>query len=201
MEAKKINSSILRRRKQCFSVKNVKVHIHIGSPISIPDCLQSFTKVYSNFVVVRLDGLVFVIFRKNGYINVSGIRHFSAIKDVVLSINFHFGLNIVSEDIVVDNSTASGRLRSHHIDLRSIHNSPLADKFNISIRPYYFPSAIIRDKSQPNFKSTHQRRYKKSENFATCILFSNGKFIIVGGKNISMIQDSFHQLCALTSTL
>ena len=144
---------------------------------------------------------MYTIFYRSGHINISGIRTFESIKEAILNLNFHFVLNVSLDNIVVDNSTASGKFKKFDKSIiNRITSSSLASAFNISIRPHYFPSIIIRERSSFHSQSTHKKRLKKIVSFATCILFTNGKFIIVGGKSECMIRETFHQLCALIST-
>lgn len=174
--------------KDCqYSVSNVKVHFNVGKSIDIPEHLQSFAVHHSNFLTLRLNKFVCTIFPKNGHVNISGIQNFKQIKEAVQEINNQFGFDIREDNIVVDNSTASGHLKRR---IKLFQLKRFSDKENviISIRPHYFPSALIRSK-------------RLSSDRRTTILFANGKFIIVGSKSPGEIDSTFKQLCALTDNL
>jgi len=184
-----------------YNVKNVKIHVNVHKPIIVPNYLQDRSKQHSNFTVIRVDGFVFILFLNSGFANISGIKNFESIKGAVDSFNHHFSTTIQREHIVIDNSTASGKLAGkNNVHLHKLINSPIIDSahLSVSIRPHYFPSATIRGK--PN-QICSKRKQKCRVDFATCVIFSNGKFIIVGGKSINQIENTFSILCQLTKHL
>jgi len=186
---------------QSYTVKNVKVHVILPHPITIPKHLNHVSKHHSNFTVVRVGGFVFIIFPNSGCVNISSIKNFDNIKDAINVFNHHFSTNIQREHIVVDNSTASGQLSGEGIiQLFKLIQSPIVDsaRLTVSIRPHYFPSATIRGKP---IQVQPKRKQKCRSDFATCIIFSNRKFIIVGGKSINHIDNTFSILSNLVKHL
>ena len=181
------------------TVKNVKARIALGKKLDvIPDPPTSRVKWYSNFASLKLDHFAYVIFPKNGHINISGIRNFE--EDILLSVRTIFAhlhpmvedVNIASVvgNLIIDNSTASGKLKVEGIRLSDlVKRAKTSSELLVSVRPHYFPSAVIRSCK----KNCHHSRAG-----ATIIVFANGKFIIVGARSPIEINSSYHRLCALT---
>lgn len=171
-------------------IKNVKIHFKTEcKPVKIPLHLKNKIKEYSNFVCIRFKPFVFIIFPKSGHVNVSGICSFSNIKTALNQFNSQFETNIQEENISVDNITASGKLSKEKIRLQDLNYSSLP--VTVFIRPYYFPSAIIRHIHDKN-KQTHR--------LPSIILFTNGKYIIVGGRSVEEVEKSFQTLCVIIKT-
>lgn len=168
-----------------FKVNNVKVHVCVGENLIVPDELEG--KKYSNFFVFRFSHFVYSVFPKKGHVNISGIRNFREINTAVNVFNDQFHTNAHPDNIVVDNSTASGKLPSNFIPIHL--PSLLSHQHNVvvSIRPHFFPSAVIRSSSSSSSLSKTR----------TTILFANGKFNIVGSKSIDEIDRTYRQLCAI----
>lgn len=178
--------------------RNVKGHFRVSSsPILVPETLKKHTVQYSNFWTFRPGGqsignLVYVVFPSAGYVNVSGLNDF----DVGEYAKQHF-INLFEidgdvSDFIVDSSTASGVFdvpAEEGTDLSRLLTLMTSSEgerpqypCTISIRPCYFPSALIRPKSA--FKNT----------IATCIIFSNGKFVVVGSKSKAQTERTINNL-------
>lgn len=188
-----------RTRMNFPKVNNVKAHWKVcnDTPLILPTELQDKVIHHTNFFTLRRNGYVYTIFLKNGHVNVSGIRNFNAIKDAMDTFNDQFVTNIHNDNIIVDNTTASGRLPQEEICLHQFARSHQHLKeLTISIRPHYFPSAVIRQKKKKGEKK-EERRNKKG----TIVLFANGKYNILGCQTKESIEDTFNQLCVLTQTL
>ena len=169
-----------------FTVNNVKVHVRVAGGVIVPtDFEDDKLTQYSNFVVCRLANFVYTVFPKKGHVNISGIRNFAQIPSAVTVFNSRFHTNIIPINVVVDNSTASGKL-SKPVQLHSLlaHRHP---DITISIRPHYFPSAVIRSLSSSSLPKSR-----------TIILFANGKYNIVGAKSEQEIRQTVETLCAIT---
>ena len=169
-----------------FQVKNVKVHFKTHKNLIIPKKTQPLCTTHSNFITLRSTPYVFVIFAKSGHVNVSGIRNFEDIKNIIPTVKDQLCVDVQASDIVIDNSTASGQISK--INFHDLQKHASTHNVLVILRPHFFPSALIRQK-------------KTSQNIVkgTIILFQNGKFIIVGCKSYSAIEETFHQLCVLTT--
>lgn len=171
-------------------IKNVKIHFKTEcKPLKIPAHLKNKIKEYSNFMSIRFNPFVFIIFPKSGHVNASGICSFSNIKTALIQFNTQFETNIQEENISVDNITASGKLNKDKIRLQDLTYTSLP--VTVFIRPYYFPSAIIRHIHDKN---------KQNHRLPSIILFTNGKYIIVGGRSIEEVEKSFQTLCVIIKT-
>ena len=180
--------------------KNVKGHFRVTSaPIVLPDHIKPLTTQYSNFWTFRpgtsapgVGNLVYIVFPDAGYVNVSGLTHFDS---GPLAIKFFTDRFNISEsevsDFAVDSSTASGLFDvcpTPGADLPGLFSKIISGEeklkypCTISIRPHYFPSALIRPKSA--LKGT----------IATYIIFSNGKFVVVGSKSVAQTHRTVKNL-------
>ena len=176
-----------------YKIFNVKIHFKLGYELIFsPEMMKTITK-HSNFVVLRLSHYVYIIFPKNGHINVSGIKTFHDINSALSVFNSHFHTTVQASNIKIDNTTAHGRFNVDKVQLTKLASCNPHEHFNISIRPYYFPSALLRPKVLQSSTS--------SQTVTTCLLFSNGKFNIIGGKSIKTIEHTLYQLCVLMKTL
>lgn len=167
-----------------YIVSNIKARLFSNQPMTVPASLTPHITRHSNFISFHIDHFAFVLFPKSGQVNISGIRGFNDIKEAVRVFNSQFKTNIPVSNIVVDNTTASGKLHHRIKSFATLFKSPLRNEVSISVRPHYFPSALIRPKGQ-------QR--------GTIILFANGKYIIVGARSAEELNKAYETLCALTS--
>lgn len=118
----------------------------------------------------------------------SGIPNFENIRQALSLFNSYFLTNIIEEDIVVDNSTTSGHLSLQENNISLDKLSVKSDKVTVFLRPHFFHSAVIR----PGKSADHR---------GTIVLFSNGKYFIVGCKSVLDISETVSQLRALTKSL
>lgn len=184
-----LNSALQADRMSLtFQVKNVKVHFKTHKNLIIPKKTQALCITHSNFITLRSTPYVFVIFAKSGHVNVSGIRNFEDIKNIIPKIKDQLCVDVQESDIVIDNSTASGQISNINLNFHKLQKQAIANNVLVILRPHFFPSALIRQ------KKTSERIIK-----GTIILFQNGKFIIVGCKSYSAIEETFKQLCVLTT--
>lgn len=181
--------------KAAYEVKNVK--LHFKSPIKGKQNVekqmeeeQTSYRTFDNFITFRLDGFTFTFFLKSGHVNVSGIPSFESIGKPIACFNRVFKTNIDLSECKVDNTTASGKLPENLFPLY-LHRLVEHGKkhgFLVTIRPHYFPSALIRPLPEEKTR------------LATAILFTNGKFIIVGAATREKIDTTWRRLTALIRT-
>jgi len=170
-------------------ITNVKCHF---KPKSTTKALQDlkFTakkqvgKSFHNFYVLRQNGLVYVIFPSGQHVNISGIRSLGEEVDRAKD-TFCELLSEPSEGIpvIVDNITAVCSINSTRVNLVKLKEEveKLTKKSTtVSLRPYSFPSAVLRTKKLPTLQ-----------------VFSSGKVVIVGGKTIQEILLAHQTLCVL----
>jgi len=172
-------------------IHNVKFHFQVNCVLKILEKCQNSDKFkvtkWNNYFVVKhlKSNIVYTIFPKSNFIHVTGCKSFTSIGKLVKYFNKKFESNIQEKDIIVDNSTASGQLNLlelDYIDLKKIKtyledNSDYKD-LKISIFPRYFPALILRNKNR-----------------STVMVFSSGKFTIVGSKNLAAIDAAKDWLC------
>ena len=174
---------------------NVKGHFTVSTPITIPEILQSQVKHHGNFWTVRLhhltsltpissQKLVYVVFPTCGHVNVSGIKDFNECDIAKLEFERLFDVRALSA-FNIDNSTSCGKLPFASLDLLKLYSLVVSGQgpafpCTISIRPHYFPSVLLRP------KHCHQ--------ISTSILFTNGKFIVIGAKSPAQTARTVHNL-------
>ncbi len=154
-------------------VKNVKVHFKLKKNFNVE---WKSAKRFSNYIVLRLEDVVYTVFEKSGHVNVTGIKAFSGIKESVERFLNQFDLDFHPSSIKIDNVTCCGRLDRKNISFLDIKRD--VKGLSITIRPHFFPSMLIRRKSG-------------QQNLPTMIVFKNGKYIIVGAKTRKDIDSSF----------
>ena len=183
--------------REKYKIFNVKFHFSIkkylkNRVIKETDILKFKTKFWGNYHTVKTENkVVFSYFSLSGKVNVTGVKNFSQIPEILRKFNNVFGVKIRIKDVKIDCTTASGnyfedksqlekRESTQFIDLPEIkqyieNNLLLSKKLLITLYPRYFPSCVIRFKVEP---------------FPTILLFSSGKFNIVGGKTNEKIKHS-----------
>ncbi len=160
-----------------YTVCNVKCHVKT-SPFSLSEEVLKKSRKCKNFYTYKVQGISFVLFPTIGFLNISGIKCFAHIKDIPPLLFHQFKINIRSDNIIVDNTTASGKL----IINQSLSTLNFDEKeWTVNFRPQIFPAAIIRR------RNCHRKK-------GSIILFANGKFIIVGGKNEEDIKSVYSSL-------
>lgn len=172
--------------KTNYALKNVKIHFKCVPPIESHQLENVNHKKFSNFVTFRLaDRPIYTLFLKSGHVNVSGIPSFQAIPQVVSNFKQCFKCHISEGDVIIDNTTVVGNI---HLPCPLFQLIPFGAKHHISvsIRPHYFPSAILRF---------------KREKLPAVLLFQNGKVILLGGKSWEAINAVIHRLHAFMNQL
>lgn len=184
------------------NVSNVKGHFYVKAPVLPPKEKEDqdfVVKYHGNFWSVKLkegknllqngnyhSNFVYIVFPQRGYVNVSGIQDFNECN--LAKVKFERLFNTRAKTgFRVDNSTASGHLPFDHIhlpDLLEVRRTHHSFPCTISLRPHYFPAVLIRPLE-------HIRRRQL---ISTCILFANGKFIVVGSKSPAQTAHSVHNL-------
>lgn len=174
------------------TTSNVKGHFKVQAPVTLPDCLKDYVICHNNYWMVRpphpiFRKLVYTVFYSSGHINVSGIKDFDDCDHAQLLFEQLFNVASVSQ-FCIDNSTSTGQLcmTSNSINLSKLKLTENIDTYfafpcTVSLRPHYFPGALIRPA-----KITHE--------ICTSILFSNGKFNIVGAKHPAQVARTVHNL-------
>ena len=181
-------------------VSNVKIHFkYRRSPVEVPDNLKHYIRWYSNFFTIGLSRFTYVVFYRSGHVNCSGLRNFEQVNKAVRVFYWFFqGSNRSDFDgdrftreyqedlregyIVIDNSTACG-----HVGLSCINFQKLKYReqgVTLFIRQDHFPSALFRN------RRTRADRQKRP----SIILFTNGKFIIVGARSYKEIFEAYETL-------
>lgn len=176
------------------SVKNVKAHFKVKKEgllhnpklecvcLNFCSCEFNFVQRHTNFLVVRLPpALTYTVFPVSGHVNVTGIRSFESVQCAIDKFLTFCGAELSDNTkVIIDNSTASGKfhLIAGRPDLSALSakNSDPNRQVDISIRQNYFPSVLIR--ARKNLRSV----------LPTTVLFSNGKYNIVGGKSHHAIE-------------
>ena len=172
-----------------YRVANVKVHVKLNKKLDLCSEVLCSARQYSSFCVLKLDTFSVTVFPNCGFLNISGIRGFDQIPEAVKTCNKHLYVNIHPTSVIVDNSTAYGCLNYNLnlFELAKLHNGA-QDVFRIKIRQETFPAAVV----QP--VSNHNSLMK------TSLLFTNGKFTILGCKNHKEICHNLKLIKELTDT-
>ena len=177
-------------------VNNVKAHLKLSSGSNKKTLLDELKELnsirHNNYFIVReeKDKIVYSIFPRSGFVNITGVKNFDEIEKAVAIFNKKFKQNISVADLTTDNSTASGRIadtdssRDIQINLEHIKfiidTEPDFGKLKASLSPANFPGIVIRSKNCP-----------------TCLIFTSGRFIIVGAKRKQDISTAYAQLCVI----
>ena len=146
---------------------------------------------HNNFHVVKgIRHLTLIVFSKSGHVNVTGVRGFHQVRDI---------LNLLSDvlrdpslreeetfrNVSIVSSTATGALNEsvQIVRLLQSYHEP-TDPLNLTIQRGHFPSLLIRRSDQKG-----------------CVqLFCNGRFNIVGCVSAGDIDRSWRSVLALTRT-
>jgi TATA-box binding protein (TBP) (component of TFIID and TFIIIB) len=159
-------------------IKNIKGHFKVKYDYrSLLDqrlselIFHTWVIPYHNFTVFKKSAnnlYTYIVFPKNGYINVTGIKSYSQICSAIENFCnvFHFSKQHV-HSFSVDNITASGQLL-FELDLSKVSEtfSVYCTRYDVNI----FPGLLI-----------------KVQNLGTITLFSSGKYTIVGVKCIRQL--------------
>lgn len=174
-------------------ITNVKCHFKVRHSVQALKNLavtaeRQVGKKFHNFYVLREKKLVFIVFPTGCHINVSGIKGLGPEIECAKKL-FCDLISKKSEDIpvVVDNITAVCSVNSPSLNLARLKErveTTTHKKTTVSLRPYSFPSAVLRSKNSPTLQ-----------------VFSSGKVVIVGGRTREEIQSACNSLCAFIRLL
>lgn len=180
---------------ESVKTSNVKAHFAVTVTESFEENLlsQAGVKKHSNFYTVRPHAeYVYTVFPKSGHVNVSGIKSFESVG----AATNHFLQSLcvsVCSPIQCDNSTTSGKL-SRPVALFKFDELARREKnlpFSVSIRPHFFPAVLLRSKNTSNKSEGNE------DQTGSIIIFSNGKFVIVGCKSHSAIEWTKEKLSSI----
>lgn len=174
---------------------NIKAHFklkHETKPFefesTLPPALRHHAVRKGNFTIYRdheYKKVVFTLFHFSRHVNLTGVRSYTALEEAVKRFGELVNEIIPPANVVIDNSTASGRIWTDgraYLDislLKDILRRDEKSSSTLSIRSDFFPGAVLRRKG-----------------FSSVIIFSSGKFIIVGGKSPWHIQEAYQRLLA-----
>lgn len=163
----------------CYSVHNVKFHFKTPRTPALP-LHKAPTVKKKNFHILKIQHVVYSIFL-SGHVNVTGVKSFDNIPLAVKDFADIFGVlyDLCISSAVVDNSTATVAIANKS----PVSLYKLKDLFpysSVSLRPYFFPGAVIRRKNK-----------------CTIIAFSSGKFVILGAKSLEEIEETAKEICAI----
>ena len=183
---------------------NVKFHFYLPNSKKLlhnnPEWAEN-SYSWGNYFTYRLNQskTVYSIFPKAGFVNITGVCSFNDIPQALDEFNRQFFTKINVDEIIVDNSTASGTIeicdraqkvhrtissKKLRLDLwrvkKLVSQCSKYQNARISLYPKYFPAAVIRSKLAP-----------------TVLLFASGKYTIVGAKSVEKIRAAHQQICAI----
>lgn len=155
-------------------------------------------RVY-NFSVCRdLDprrkGHVYIILEREGFLNITGIRDFASLEDVIPQLCLFFSLHpsdVATPQPLIDNISAAG-IFNRRVDLNRLRETIKAKDPEAS--PPYFTITLNRNKF-PGASC------KAINGFGTITVFSTGKYVIVGPKCLASMDQVFLRMHALITTL
>ena len=189
------NETVLNSRSSEPLLKNIKIHFEIRTKflrqfkVRVGELLkcQQVTK-HGNFVTLSKNNVrhaspfSYIIFQSRGYINATGIKSYTLINECVSNFCgvFHLALAHLKPGISIDNITASGQF-DLDVDLRSI-------VLLLQRGPHL---AIYNANNYPGLKF-------KVQKLGTVILFSSGRYTIVG---LKCIQDAIAILKPLNAAI
>lgn len=172
-----------------YQTHNVKFHfktdseVFTKSKIAAPPLAEA--RRNQNFVVRKFGKTVFTIFT-SGHVNATGVKSFSEISAAVKLFSKQFGLSYdeCSKSVIIDNSTSSAFVPlKNRLNLALLRNK-LGNSSSLSLRPHFFPGAVIRRKEK-----------------CTIVIFTTGRFIIIGAKSPDEVREAFDTICAIIQDL
>lgn len=177
--------SAIDSREMSYETHNVKFHFKVDKKECLEYCLRKKLK-NRNFDIHRIGKKVFTVFT-SGHVNVTGVKSFDRVNESVLAFTSEFGLSFQNccETIVIDNSTSSACVllcNNERIDLSSLKGK--VENSTLSLRPHFFPGAVLRRKNK-----------------CTIIVFTTGRFIIIGAKSQEAVCEAYRTICAIIETL
>ena len=179
-------NSVTNRRYKTY---NVKFNFKLDDKILAAKLVDEIDtkKKQNNFRVIRIDKIVYAVF-SSGHVNVTGVQDFDRVCDAIHNFNVKYKIHAdkCSTAYSVDNSTSTayyfeeGSNKRINISTFKKTYTINREKVTISHRPHYFPGVILRRAGK-----------------CTAILFSSGRFIIIGAKSIEEINEAYDLVCAI----
>lgn len=180
-------------------INNIKAHIYLTEEgrdrlLTNIKLFDISTVRHHNFSVSRDPRgtrRVYIIFEKEGFVNITGIREISSLKDVIPQLCLHFSLlqtDVASPQPLIDNISASGSFNCR-IDLnrlRKILNAKGKNDgyFTVILNRNKFPGASCRAKG-----------------YGTITVFTTGKYVIVGSKSVEVMEQVFLKMSDVINSL
>ena len=184
MEFEFFFSFMLPMEGETCEISNLKCHVDFQKEISPPP----HSKQRFNFFLTKVSGFSFVIFNKRGFVNISGVKNFNTLHHLRKVLQETFNTPVKIENIIIDNITASGKLCWSN--RYKFQNLTKLNDISLSLNPQSFPAAIIRPK-----------RHTYIKKIGTIILFSNGKYIIVGCKSEENLIETWKKLISIKNSM
>lgn len=167
-------------------IKNIKCHftVNLESKNIISHLNpQSNLKLCGNLYVLR-NKFIYIIFPKSNYVNVTGIKNYT---DLPLATEHFCDISSLPysclSSIIIDNTTYSGSL-STKLNLRKIYIKLRGENLKVRFNPSFFPGLFL-----------------KLSSVGRIIVFSSGKFNIIGSKCQADMLHHFQLLIACMQTL
>jgi TATA-box binding protein (TBP) (component of TFIID and TFIIIB) len=176
-------------------VYNLKVHILLTKEGAehLKNALKTVeAKFHNNFAVVRAEH-TYIIFPEKGFVNITGIKGFSQLDNVITQFCQVFNLvkEEVASEIIVDNVSAAGDFarRVNLVLLQQTFNKQRREGektrfFSAHFDRNFFPGAAC-----------------KTRGFGTLTVFTSGKYVIVGAKCMEHVERLFQEMSAAISKL
>lgn len=158
-------------------LKNIKCHFKLENFNLNKHSPQTHLKWCGNFIVLK-NLYSYVIFLKNGFVNVTGIINYEDINKTLHNLCAILHIKKPDCEIFIDNTTYSGST-SRKINLISfsdyLHEKGIKYQFN----PQFFPGL-----------------FTAFQNKGRIVFFSSGKYNILGSKCPSELQTHFTKMTA-----
>jgi TATA-box binding protein (TBP) (component of TFIID and TFIIIB) len=189
-------------------INNLKVHIEVNNKcidrirktLKLSGRKWKKSKEFHNFLVIK-DKYSYIIFpesknkkgkKKGGYINITGIKSFEDVENVIPELCVTFELNRiqVTGEVVIDNVTANGDFgqKLHLPRIQEVINGETekdGNTFSASFDRNYFPGAFC----------------KTFPKIGTILIFPSGKYVIVGSKCVAEVQKVYQMMLAVIQKL
>ena len=201
------------------TIHNIKFHFKLGRRLDYFKCVKKHnlvSKCWGNYYTFRFANRkkpAFSFFPSSNIINCTGVTGFGEVFKTVTNFNKKFGTEVKFSQLCVDNITASGefkqkknkpastaasavavaasaaaeakkKLGRNILNLSAVRNIiEQSEKENIkpSLYPLHFPGLVLRFINKT----------------PTCILFSSGKFTIVGAKTVRQVYRTHFKICKI----
>jgi TATA-box binding protein (TBP) (component of TFIID and TFIIIB) len=169
-------------------VNNLKTHISLKGE-NVYQLTQSLErkerKVHNNFSVVN-NVYTFIIFPKSGFVNITGIKSFSDLKNVIPHFCKVFDIKLTEPaELIIDNISAAGSFnrKVNLVRLQEVINSEKTD-FSVHYDRNFFSGAFC-----------------KAIGFGTVTVFPSGKYVVVGPKCQEHVDSIIQKMDAIIHAL